>query len=64
MLALRSHKEFVDEISGGELAGVLLDCTCFYAEQGGQIYDEGFITKVGDEVRRDTYVGVDMRFGL
>lgn len=50
ILALRSNKMFVDKIHSGELAGVLLDTTCFYAEQGGQIYDEGFITKVGDEV--------------
>ena len=50
MLALHHDKEFVDEIKSGEHAGVLLDTTCFYAEQGGQIYDEGFITKIGDEV--------------
>ena len=29
------------------MAGILVDKTCFYAEQGGQIYDEGFITKDG-----------------
>ena len=51
MLALHHNKQFVDEIKSGEHAGVLLDTTCFYAEQGGQIYDEGFITKIGDEVR-------------
>ena len=50
MLALHHDKEFVEEIRSGEHAGVLLDTTCFYAEQGGQIYDEGFITKIGDEV--------------
>ena len=50
VLALHRDKEFVDEIKSGEHAGVLLDTTCFYAEQGGQIYDEGFITKIGDEV--------------
>ena len=51
VLALRRDKELVEEIKSGEHAGVLLDITCFYAEQGGQIYDEGFITKQGDEVR-------------
>ena len=51
MLALHCDKKFVEEIKSGEHAGVLLDTTCFYAEQGGQIYDEGFITKTGDEVR-------------
>ena len=50
VLALHHDKEFVEEIKSGEHAGVLLDTTCFYAEQGGQIYDEGFITKIGDEV--------------
>ena len=50
MLALRCNKEYVDEIHDGEVAAVLLDTTCFYAEQEGQMCDEGFITKVGDEV--------------
>ena len=54
MLALHYDKKFVDEIKSGEHAGVLLDTTCFYAEQGGQIFDEGFITKTGDEVRAET----------
>ena len=51
MVALLYNKEFVDSISSGQLAGVLLDKTCFYAEQGGQQYDMGFMTKNGDEVR-------------
>ena len=50
MQALRSNKENVDEIHNGEVAAVLLDTTCFYAEQGGQMCDEGFISKFGDEV--------------
>ena len=28
----------------------MLDQTCCYAEQGGQIYDLGYMTKEGDEV--------------
>ena len=50
VLALRYNNEFVPEITSGQQAGVLLDRTCFYAEAGGQIYDVGFMSKVGDEV--------------
>lgn len=50
MLALRYNKEFVSEITSGQTAGILLDQTCFYAEAGGQIYDEGVIVKSGEEV--------------
>ena len=49
-MALRHNNEFVDKVSGGQLSGVLLDQTCFYAEQGGQLYDVGFLSKIGDEV--------------
>ena len=50
MVSLRYNKGFVQEVCSGQQVGVLLDQTCFYAEQGGQIFDEGFITKMGDEV--------------
>lgn len=43
--AIRAAKKFVDEIAVGQECGLLLDQTSFYAEQGGQIYDEGYITK-------------------
>ncbi|XP_027699043.1 alanine--tRNA ligase, cytoplasmic [Vombatus ursinus] len=46
--ALRRDKTFVDEVSTGQECGVVLDKTCFYAEQGGQIYDEGFLVKEDD----------------
>ena len=52
VLALRRGKQFVKEASSGEEVGILLDQTSFYAEQGGQIYDEGFLVKVGDEVSK------------
>lgn len=45
VLALRCNKQFVDSVESGQECGILLDKTCFYAEQGGQSYDEGFITK-------------------
>lgn len=52
VIALRYNKAFVDEVTSGQEIGVLLDRTSFYAEQGGQIYDEGFMVKDGDEVRK------------
>jgi len=45
VVALRMNKEFVDEVPSGNRCGVLLDKSSFYAEQGGQMYDTGFITK-------------------
>ena len=50
VIALRYNKAFVEEVTTGQECGVLLDRTCFYAEQGGQIYDEGFLVKEGEEV--------------
>jgi len=47
--AIIFEKEFVNEVTSGSHCGVVLDRTCFYAEQGGQIYDQGFLTKEGDE---------------
>ncbi|PAV57350.1 hypothetical protein WR25_00301 [Diploscapter pachys] len=49
IVALRHEGKFVDEIATGQEAVVLLDKTNFYAEQGGQIYDTGVLTKVGDD---------------
>lgn len=44
ILKLHNGTEFVDEISEpGKKYGILLDKTCFYAEQGGQEYDTGKI---------------------
>lgn len=48
--AIILEKEFVNEVITGSHCGVVLDRTCFYAEQGGQIYDQGFMVKEGDDV--------------
>ncbi|CAD5208802.1 unnamed protein product [Bursaphelenchus xylophilus] len=48
VLALRRNGEFVQTLENGEDGGVILDKTCFYAEQGGQIYDTGYLT-LGDD---------------
>ena len=50
VLALRREKQFVDQVTTGQECGILLDRTSFYAEQGGQIYDVGWMGKIGDEV--------------
>ena len=50
VVALRQNKQFVQEVKSGQLVGIILDQTCFCAEQGGQIHDEGFMTKYGEKV--------------
>ncbi|XP_053990483.1 alanine--tRNA ligase, cytoplasmic isoform X1 [Hylaeus volcanicus] len=63
VIALRRSKAFVDEVSSGEEVGILLDRTSFYAEQGGQIYDEGFLIKVDDEETEVRIKNVQVRGG-
>lgn len=46
--AIRREKRFVEEVSTGQECGIVLDKSCFYAEQGGQIYDEGYLVKDND----------------
>ncbi|XP_044743601.1 alanine--tRNA ligase, cytoplasmic [Chrysoperla carnea] len=63
VIKIRHAKQFVNEITSGQEAGVLLDKTCFYAEQGGQIHDEGFFEKVGDNSVEFTVKNVQVRGG-
>nr|CAH7769511.1 unnamed protein product [Callosobruchus chinensis] len=63
VVALRKDKQFVDEVSTGQECGVLLDKTNFYAEQGGQIYDTGYMVKVGDESVEFSVKNVQVRGG-
>lgn len=62
VIALRKDKKFVEEAENEE-CGILLDKTCFYAEQGGQIYDEGFMVKVDDESVEFKVTNVQVRGG-
>lgn len=48
VLALRRERAFVDEVSTGQECGVVLDQTSFYAEQGGQTFDEGYMLREND----------------
>ena len=57
VMALRRDRMFVEEASTGQECGVVLDKTCFYAEQGGQTYDEGYLVKV-DDSSTDEQAGV------
>ncbi|MBN3310999.1 SYAC protein, partial [Amia calva] len=46
--ALRRERQFVEEATTGQECGVLLDRTSFYAEQGGQTFDEGYLLREDD----------------
>lgn len=40
----------VASVGKGQRCGLLLDKTNFYAEQGGQASDRGYLVRVGQEV--------------
>lgn len=61
VLSIRTISEFVDEVGALQECGILLDKTCFYAEQGGQIYDEGSMIK--DEYTEFYVKNVQVRAG-
>lgn len=63
IVALRSNKEFVNEVSSGQDCGILLNRTSFYAEQGGQIYDEGYMVKSDDDSVEFTVRNVQVKGG-
>uniref|UniRef100_A0A3Q3VWA6 Alanine--tRNA ligase n=1 Tax=Mola mola TaxID=94237 RepID=A0A3Q3VWA6_MOLML len=56
VLALRRDRVFCNEVTTGQECGVLLDQTSFYAEQGGQTFDEGYM------LREDNSTGDRMEF--
>uniref|UniRef100_A0A674DUX5 Alanine--tRNA ligase n=1 Tax=Salmo trutta TaxID=8032 RepID=A0A674DUX5_SALTR len=45
--ALYCGQTLVSEVAGGQRCGVVLDRTCFYAEQGGQSHDQGYFIRDG-----------------
>jgi alanyl-tRNA synthetase len=63
IVALRKNGTFADELNTGEEGVLILDKTSFYAEQGGQIYDTGVLSKVGEEGTEFTVTNVQIRGG-
>ncbi|MBN3324119.1 SYAM protein, partial [Atractosteus spatula] len=47
VLELYCGMAMVEEVPEGQRCGVILDRTCFYAEQGGQAADQGYFTRDG-----------------
>lgn len=41
--AIYTGSEFIESVVPGNEVGIILESSSFYAEQGGQIFDEGFI---------------------
>ena len=53
VLALQVEGQDVESVSSGENAVVVLDATPFYAEGGGQVGDQGYITTDNAKLRVD-----------
>lgn len=49
IVAIRCDNQFVDSICNGQRAALILDQTNFYAESGGQIFDQGVMINVQNE---------------
>ncbi|XP_060517210.1 alanine--tRNA ligase, cytoplasmic [Cylas formicarius] len=63
VIALRQDGVFVQAAMVNDDCGVLLNRTNFYAEQGGQIYDTGYMVKVNDPGTEFAVKNVQVRGG-
>ncbi|KHJ45035.1 alanine--tRNA ligase [Trichuris suis] len=53
VLAIRMNGKFVSQVTSGDDCVLICDRTSFYAENGGQIYDEGFMEKANAQVEAE-----------
>lgn len=51
VLMLYRDQSLQKEVGAGQHCGVILDRTNFYAEQGGQDCDKGYMIRLGQQVR-------------
>lgn len=51
VLTLYRDQSLQKEVGAGQRCGVILDRTNFYAEQGGQASDQGYLIRLGQQVR-------------
>ncbi|KAK7074913.1 hypothetical protein SK128_010626 [Halocaridina rubra] len=63
IVAIRHNNQFVDTVKSGDRCGIILDKSNFYAESGGQMYDEGFMVNVGDEESEFKVESVEIKGG-
>ena len=59
ILAIRVGNEFVDKATDGQAVGVVLDKSYFYAEAGGQIFDQGMLYVCQGSEETDEGVAVE-----
>ncbi|VDP22630.1 unnamed protein product [Soboliphyme baturini] len=63
IVALRKDGQFVDVVKSGDICCVVCDRTAFYAEAGGQVYDEGYMRKKDEDEVEFTVKNVQTRGG-
>nr|CAB3219601.1 alanine--tRNA ligase, cytoplasmic [Phallusia mammillata] len=63
IVCIRLGNKFVNVVSTGDKCGIMLDATCFYAEQGGQLYDLGYMVKDDDEQSEFTVSNCQLQGG-
>ncbi|XP_045625313.2 alanine--tRNA ligase, cytoplasmic [Procambarus clarkii] len=64
VIAIRHNNQFVEKATSGNRCSIILDKTNFYAESGGQMFDEGFMIKINDEETEFKVESVEVKGGF